>query len=324
MKYLHGQTRTPGRLVAAAIVATLALAGCGGGGGDALSGGSDDSTAAGGGTAVIAGQGYTEMQIMSEMYAALLEDAGYDTTIKSVESRDVYAPQLIKGNVDLSADYASSMTEYLNKAANGPDAPVAASPDIDKTIQKLAMLGAGQGIEPLEPAAAEDANAFAVTRKFSEENDVKTMSDLGALGEPIVLAAAPDCPERDDCAKGLEKTYGLDITKVEPLGFGTPQTKAALESGEVQLGQVGTSDGSLEQLGLVVLKDDKNLQNAENLVPVVNSAWLKENPDVADALNQLSSALTTDDLMRLNAQVDVDRALPKDVASAFLKEKGLI
>lgn len=102
------------------------------------------------------------------------------------------------------------------------------------------------------------------------------------------------------------------------------QTKDALESGEVDLGQVGTSDGSLESLGLVVLEDDKDWQNAENLTPVVNSDFLAENPDVADTLNELSGVLTTEDLMSLNAQVDVERMLAADVAATYLEDKGLI
>jgi osmoprotectant transport system substrate-binding protein len=109
-----------------------------------------------------------------------------------------------------------------------------------------------------------------------------------------------------------------------PLGFGTPQTKDALKSGEVQLGQVGTSDGSLKKNNLVVLEDDKDWQNAENLVPVVNSEFLKKNPEVADVLNKLSGVLTTEDLMDLNAEVDVQRKLPEDVARSYLEEKGLL
>lgn len=320
------RSRARGALAAVALLPLLLLAACGGGSGSDTfdSAKSGDSASSAGGTVVIGGQNYTEMQIMSAMYAALLKDAGYDVTVKSVSDRALYAKALEKGTIDLSADYASSMTEFLNKDINGPDAAPVASPDIDETIATLTDLGAKVGVEPLEPAKAQDANAFAVTKDFAEKNDVSTMSELGALGEPIVLAAAPDCPDRTDCAIGLEKVYGLDITKVEPLGFGTVQTKNALKSGEVQLGQVGTSDGSLESLGLVVLEDDKSLQNAENLVPVVNSDFLAAHQDVADILNKLSATLTTDDLMSLNASVDVDRLLPEDVATSYLKEKGLL
>ena len=149
------------------------------------------------------------------------------------------------------------------------------------TLDQLKTFGEQEGITPLEPAEAEDANAYAVTKDYAEKNNLKTLSDLGKLGKPIALAANSDCSERPDCGKGLTSVYGIKLSKIEPLGFGSPDTKNALTKGEVQLGQVGTTDGSLEQAGIVVLEDDKNWQNAENLVPVVNSAWLKKNPKAA-------------------------------------------
>jgi osmoprotectant transport system substrate-binding protein len=308
-------------LAALAIAPLLTLAACAGD--DALEGGSGDSSAAGG-EVVIGGQNYAEMQIMSEMYAALLENAGYEVTLKLVKSRDVYAPQMQKGNVDISADYLSSMTEFLNKQQNGPDAAPVASNDPDATVEELRKLAEPTGIEPLEPAEAQDANAFAVTKQFAEENDLTTMSDLAALGKPVTLAAAEDCSQRDDCALGLEDVYGLDITKVEPLGFGTTGTKDALKKGEVTLGQVGTSDATLDSLGLVLLEDDKQLQNAENLVPMVNSEFIDAHPDVADILNEMSAGLTTDDLATMIGKVDLERQLPEDVAREYLDSKGLL
>ncbi len=314
------------RLLAVAALAPLALLGaCAGD--DALSdsaSGGESSGGAGGGQVTIAGQNFTEMQLMTEMYAAVLKDAGYNVDVKLVESRDVYAPQLQKGAVDVSADYLSSMTEYLNKQVNGPDAEVVASPDTQETLAKLEELAKPTGIEPLEPAQAEDANAFAVTQQFAQENDVQTLSDLAALDQPVTLAAAEDCSQRTDCEIGLEKTYGLDITKVEPLGFGSTGTKDALAKGEVDLGQVGTSDATLEQLGLVILEDDKDLQNAENLVPMVNSNFIADNQKVADTLNELSGQLTTEDLATMIGKVDLERELPKDVAAEYLQEQGLV
>ena len=313
----RGRTR---RAVTALAVAPLFVLGaCAGD--EALN---EDGETSAGGKVVIGGQNYAEMQIMSEMYAALLEDAGYEVTLKLVKSRDVYAPEMQKGNVDISADYLSSMTEFLNKQENGPDAEPVASNDPDATVEELKTLAEPTGIEPLEPAEAQDANAFAVTKEFAEQNDLTTMSDLAELGKPVTLAAAEDCSQRDDCALGLEDVYGLDITKVEPLGFGTAGTKDALKNGEVTLGQVGTSDATLEDLGLVLLEDDKELQNAENLVPMVNSDFLADHPDVADLLNEMSAGLTTEDLATMIGKVDLERQLPEDVAREYLTDKGLI
>lgn len=322
-----GKTRrtvpAPSALAALATASLLLLAACGGGGTDALDPDEDTGSSAGG-EVVIGHQDYTEMTIMAEMYAALLEDAGFEPTLKAVGDRAIYAGELSSGEVHVAPEYVSSMTEYLNREANGPDAEQVASPDVAETVEQLTELGEDAGVRPLEPAEAEDANAFAVTREFAEANGVTTLSDLGALDKPVTLAAAEDCPDRPDCQPGLEEVYGIEIAGFEPLGFGTPATKDALVGGEVDLGQVGTSDGQVEELDLVVLEDDQEWQNAENLVPVVSIAFVEDNPEVEEALNKLSEVLTTEDLMRLNAQVDAERMLAADVARDYLTEKGLL
>lgn len=309
-------TRSPARRILVALLALplLFTAACGSG----SSGGEDN------GTVVIVGQKFTEANIMTELYKQLLEKAGFQTQVKNLGARDVYLDPLEKDKVQVSADYLSSMTDALNKEVNGENAPSVASPDTQATLAKLKQLGQKVGITPLQPAKAEDANAYAVTKKFATQHHLVTLSDLGKLGQPVALAANSDCPERTDCKLGLEKVYGIQISKVEPLGFDSPETKSALAKGEVQLGQVATTDATLDGLGLVILTDDKNWQNAENLVPVVNSKWLKAHPKAADALNKLSSVLTTDDLKTMNAQVDAQRQQESDVAEEYLKNKGLI
>ena len=303
-------------LVGLLALALLALSACG----------SDnfDKSKGGGGTVTVVGQKFTEADVMTELYRQLLEKAGYQTEVKNLGARDIYLGPLQKGDVQVSADYLSSMTEALNRKANGDDAKPVASADVQATLAKLNELGAKYGISALEPAKAEDANAYAVTKKFAEANHLTTLSDLGKLGKPIALAANSDCSERPDCGKGLTSVYGIKLSKIEPLGFDSPETKKAAQDGEVQLAQVATSDGTLDSMGLVVLQDDKNWQNAENLVPVVNSAWLKKNPKAKAALNKLSGVLTTDDLKELNAKVDQERQEASQVAEDYLKEKGLI
>lgn len=278
----------------------------------------------GGDTVTIVGQKFTEADIMTQLYKQVLEAEGFETEVKNLGARDIYLGPLEQGEVQISADYLSSMTEALNRKANGAEAKPVASPDPAATLEQLKQLAAEYGITPLEAAKAENANAYAVTEEYAQENNLSTLSDLGELGKPVALAAASDCSERPDCGKGLTSVYGIELSKIEPLGFGTPETKNALEDGQVQLGQVGTSDGSLENLGIVVLEDDKDWQNAENLVPVVNTEWLEANPEAEDALNELSAALTTDDLKALNAKVDGERQEASTVAEDFLKEKGLV
>lgn len=307
-----------------AAVAMLATAACGGDSledsGDEGDGGSSDDK----GSLTLSGQNFTEGELMAEMYAQVLENAGYDVSIKLVGTRDVYIKEMKAGKVDVVPEYLAGIADLLNVQANGENAEPITTNDPQETLQALEPLAADAGITMLEPASATNQNAYAVTQEFADENGLQTLSDLAAMGEPIKLAAAPDCVGRDDCEKGLREVYGIDITEVVPLGFGTSQTKDALAEGEVQLGQVGTTDGSLEDLGLVILEDDKGLQPAQNLIPAVRTEFLDQHSDVAEVLNALSEKLTTEDLAEMNGAVDIERQKPDDVAAAYLEEQGLV
>jgi len=221
-------------------------------------------------------------------------------------------------------DYLAGITDFLNTEKNGPDAPLVSSHSADDTLAALKPLAEAKGISILPPSQATDQNAFFVTKDFADQNNLTTLSDLAALGNPIKLAAPPDCKGRSDCEDGLTNTYGLDITSLVPLDFASAQMKAAVKSGEVDLGETGTTDGSLSDQGLVILEDDKGIQPAQNLTPAVNTKFLDANPDISDIFNKLSAALTTDDLAAMNAKVDLERQKPEDVATQFLQDKGLI
>ena len=299
------------RLLIALVAVPLTLtAACGG--------------SSGGGKVVIVGQKFTEADIMTQLYKAVLDDAGFDTQVKNLGARDIYLAPLSKDDVQISADYLSSMTEALNRKQNGDDADKVASPDADATVKELNKLASKEGLTALQPAKAEDANAFAVTKKFADENHLTTLSDLGASGLSVKLGGNTDCPERADCQKGLEDKYGIKVSGFEPTGFGSEATKDDLVKGVTQIGSVGTTDATLDKLGLVILEDDKHVQNAENLVPIVNSKWLKDHEDAKKALDKLSDVLTTEDLTALIGKVDLDREKASDVAKDYLKDKGLI
>ena len=313
------------RLLAGATGLALALTACGGDdGGDAFSEGDGGTDTASSESITVGGATFTESAIMIEMYAALLEDGGYTVEVKPVENRELYAPELESGSIDLVPEYAATFTEYLNLAKNGPDAEPLATGDVDETVEALRPLAEEKGLAVLEPADAANQNAFFVTEDFASQNDLTTLSDLGALGQPIVLAGTQECPERPKCELGLEQVYGIDVTEDLPLGFGSVQNKQAVVEGDAQLGLSGTTDGTLGALGLVVLEDDKQLQNADNLVPVVNAEGPAGSEEVADLLNGLSETLTTEDLAELNRRVDQDREQAADVAKDYLTEEGLI
>ncbi|MFE7672792.1 ABC transporter substrate-binding protein [Streptomyces albidoflavus] len=267
--------------------------------------------------------GFTESDLLAQMYALLLRRAGYETELITVANRELYEPALESGRVDVVPEYAATFADWLNAKENGPDAEPVGSPGLATTMKALRRLATPRGLTVLDPGKAVDQNAFAVTREFAAEHSLRTLSDLGASGIPVRLAAGDECVSRPYCQPGLEKTYGIDVTAVDPKGVGTTQAKRAVQSGQDQLVLTTTTDATLDAFGLVLLEDDKKLQNADAVVPVVNRARAGSER-VARALDALAPVLTTADLAGLNRQVDSWRRLPEDVARAYLEEKGLL
>lgn len=74
---------------------------------------------------------------------------------------------------------------------------------------------------------------------------------------------------------------------------------------------------------LVVLDDDKQLQNADNVIPALNAAAVEGDDAIVPLLDSVSEALDTDTLIALNKAVDVDRRTSSEVAAEFVEEQGL-
>jgi osmoprotectant transport system substrate-binding protein len=205
-----------------------------------------DNLPSGGGAKVSVGAAnFSESQILANLFVLALKKAGFEASVKPVTSREVFEPALERGDISVMAEYVGTLTEFLNKKANGADAAPLASGDLQQTVTALRGLAEKKGLKVLEPAEAADQNAFAVTKTFAENNDLHTLSDLKNYKGNLVLGGPPECPTRPFCQVGLEKTYGLHFSSFVALDAGGPLTKTALKQGKVQLGLVFSSDGSL-------------------------------------------------------------------------------
>ena len=271
----------------------------------------------------IGSAGFTESDLLAQMYAQLLNRAGYKTSILTVSNRELYEPALESGQIDVVPEFAATFADWLNAKIHGTDAKPVGSPDLGTTMDALRALAAPRGLTVLPPGRAVDQNAFAVSADYAREHRLKTLSDLGASGLKVRLAAGDECVQRPYCAPGLRGEYGIDVTGVDPKGVGTTPAKRAVQQGRDQMVLTTTTDATLDQFGLVLLADDRHLQNADYVVPVVNRARAG-GAGVTKALGRLNDVLTTSDLADLNEQVDNWRRLPADVARAYLRDKGLL
>ena len=297
------------RTIAGAAIVAFALiaAACGSG---------DDGGTIEGPTITIGSANFSENALVAEIYAQALESEGYQVERKlNIGSREIYAPALESGELDLIPEYIGTMLTYLGGTA---------SSDSAETHAALQVAWEPAGIDVLDYAPAQDKNGFVVTQATATELGVSKVSDLAAHNGTLTLGGPPECPERDFCLKGLEDVYGLSFSEFRPLDVGGPITVAALEGNEIQVGLLFTTDGTIVAKDFVLLEDDKGLQPAENLAPAVRAEIIETYGDkFAETLQQVSAALTTAELTALNKLVGIDGEDPETVAAEWLKAIGV-
>ncbi len=299
-------------LGAALLVLGLLLGACGSGGDD------DESSAGGGGGTEEKGQitvgddSFAESQIVAEMYAQVLEDAGYDVDRKSTKSREVRLPAMESGEIDVAPEYLATLVSVLDPKAGRVSTP-------EDATAALEPLLADKGLAVLEASEAVDTNVFVVTPELAEM--YTTISDLAPDASELTLGGPAECPTRPYCIPGLKDVYGIEFGEFKPLEYG-PATVAALKQGAVDVALLFSTDGTIDAQGLVVLEDDKNLQAADNITPLVNEEAV--DAEAIDLLNSVSALLTTEVVTELNTRVGVDQEDPEDVARDFLEQEGLL
>jgi osmoprotectant transport system substrate-binding protein len=296
-----------GRLLAATAALVFVAGACG------STGGGGNPSPASKGTLTVAGFNFPESSILAEIYGQALAHDGYTINYKLLlGTREVVAPALESGQIDLYPGYAATDLEFYNKGAGE------ASGDATATTAKLNSRLSPLGLVALDPSAAVDQNAFAVTKATQTKYNLTSLSDLAPIGGQLTLGAGPECPTRPFCQPGLKTTYGITFKAFKALDTDGPLTRAAFKNGSIDVGLVFSSDGDLNSLGLVVLKDDKHLENADNVVPILRSAAASD--EVKKVLNAIDAKLTTADLVTLNSQVSIQHQDADAVATAWLQQ----
>ncbi len=204
-----------------------------------------DGLSGGSGPIKVVAANFSENQTLANVYADVLNAAGFQASVVPLTNREVYEAALEKGDVDVVAEYAATLTDFLQKKAD-PAATSRSSGNIDDTVTALKELAGPKGLTPLTAADATDQNAFAVTKAFAEKYKVQTLSDLAqACGGGVALGGPPECPQRPFCQVGLQGTYQLKVSGFTALDAGGPLSKNALKTGKVAVALVFSSDASL-------------------------------------------------------------------------------
>ncbi len=276
---------------------------------------SDDDTPPGDGPTIrVRGQDFSESITIAEVYGQYLAAEGFDTEIVGAAGfRTEAIASLENGDIDLIIDYiGGSLTELA------PDAE--SSSDADEIVSTIEPLYADKGATLLDYSPAVDGDALVVRGDF----DGATISDLA--GTDSVFGGSAQCFERPQCFIGLTDpdVYGIEFSDEVTLEFG-PLLGQALSSDEVDAVVWNTTAPQIAEEGFKVLEDDQGLFPAQNIAPIIDTEVLEAYGDgLATAINELSSIITTEDLLDWNTSTDIDLMESDDVATAWLGSKDLI
>jgi osmoprotectant transport system substrate-binding protein len=308
MRNVMFAARNKGRLAmtAAVVGAALALAGCATG--NPLDSGTTGGTGSGD-TIVVGSQAYYSNEIIAEIYAQALENAGFTVERQfQIGQRDAYIPELEDGNVDLFPEYTGNLLQFYD--------PQTTATQADAVYNEL-VTALPDGLTVLDMSPATDQDSYNVTAAFAAQYNLASLGDLASVDVPLTLGGAPELAERPYGPSGLQSKYGVTV------GFTATgdTTVDALLQGVVNIANVYSADPRIQTDDLVTLQDPDGLFLASNVVPLVNADIADQ---IAGVINAISAAMTPEDLVALNVQSTVDQLSSADIATKWLTDKGLL
>jgi osmoprotectant transport system substrate-binding protein len=262
---------------------------------------------------------FPESVLLAQIYGQALAAGGYPVRVlPDLGPRELVEPALMNGLLEVVPEYAGSALQFISLGRRSPTA------DVQATNRALASLLADRGLLAARPAAAQDANAIVVTAATAARYGLRSVADLGAVAPRLVFGGPPECPQRPYCLLGLERTYGLRFKTFVPLDAGGPLTLQALSAGDITVALLFTTNPAISAEHLVVLADNRSLQPAENITPVVRRDLIaRYGTRLLTLLNTVSARLDTGSLRALDAQVEVAGRQAGPVARDWLRENGL-
>jgi osmoprotectant transport system substrate-binding protein len=265
---------------------------------------------------VIGSTNFEEQAIVSNIWADVLQKAGYQVKVEpALGTRAIVVPAIEKGQINLEPDYAASLLGFLHGGT-----PQAAGDNISTAIPADQKALASHGVTVLPAAKALDTNVFAVTSATAKKDHLTTISSLKPYASKMTLGGPPECPTFAGCEPGLKKVYGLNFAGFKSLDEAGPLSVAALKNGEVQVVELFSSDGNVVSNNFVALTDNKHLEGADYIVPVIRKSV--NTSGVAKVLNQIDAKLTTNAISKLNLDVTAKQEQPAAVAQSWVKSVG--
>lgn len=263
----------------------------------------------------IGDKNFAEENILGQLYTQALEAKGYKITLKeNVGSSEIIYKALISGQIELYPEYTGTLLSAIAEQTKEPSSAAAAYAQAKAFVEK-------HGATLLNYTPFYDSDALATLPSYASAHHLTSIADLKALGKSVTVGAPPEFATRFEGLLGLKQEYGV-VPTFKPIAI--ELSYKALESGQVDVQNVFSTDGQLLSGKFKVLADPKHVFGFQNVAPVVKQSVLTaEGPAFAETLNKVSSLLTIKAIQQMNAAVSIDKQSATTVAHQFLSANGL-
>ena len=256
---------------------------------------------------------FTENEIVAELYALALEDAGFEVERIMDVSSSVIHTSIVNDEIDLYPEYTGTGLISILKMD-----PLTDPEEVYQTVKDA--YEKEFDLVWLDYAAANDGQGLFISKKASDEYEITNISQLQEHASELRFASQGEFDEREDGLPGLEKIYGPFDWKSSKV-YDNGLKYQVVENDEADVSPAYTTEGRLSETDkFVLLEDDKQCWPPYNLAPVVRKDILEADPSIAEVLNKVNATLDTATITALNAKVDVDGEEYEDVAAEYWEE----
>jgi osmoprotectant transport system substrate-binding protein len=263
----------------------------------------------------IGDKSFAEENILGALYSQALAAKGYKVTLKdNLGSTEIAYKALTSGQVEMYPEYTGTLLSAVAEQTKNPASATAAYEEAKAFVEK-------DGLTLLNYTPFYDSDALATLPSYASQHNLSSIADLKPLGKAVKLGGAPEFATRFEGLLGLKQEYGV-IPTFKPIAI--ELSYKALESGQVDVQDVFTTDGQLLGGKFKLLADPKHVFGFQNVAPVVKKSVLAaEGPAFEQTLNKVSALLTIPAIQQMNAAVSIDKQSAASVAAKFLKDNGL-
>jgi osmoprotectant transport system substrate-binding protein len=315
--------------LAATCAVSLALAACGSSSNSSSSSSSTSTTTAtiavikpatsgpgvGKPAVTIGDKNFSEEYVLGQLYTQALEAKGYKINLhENIGSSEIIWKALQSGAIEFYPEYTGTLLSAVAGQTKEPASAAAAYAEAKAYVQKY-------GATLLNYTPFYDSDALATLPSYASAHNLTSIGDLKPLGKTVTLGGPPEFATRFQGLLGLKQLYGV-VPTFKPIAI--ELSYKALESGQVDVQLVFSTDGQLLSGKFKVLTDPKHVFGFQNVAPVVKQSVLAaEGPAFAETINKVSALLTIPAIQQMNSAVSIDKQSPASVAHTFLASNGL-